>query len=147
MDALEQQRRRAWRRVTKVFVAAIAALAVAGLVDARQASDGWQIPAGAASEASPVPADAAALARGGQIYKSKCQRCHGPRGRGDGSEADPDRPPADLSDPARAARNPDGVLFYKIWNGRRQPKMPAFSSDLSKEEVWTVVHFVKTLRR
>jgi hypothetical protein len=22
-------------------------------------------------------------------------------------------------------RNPDGVMFYKIWNGRAKPRMPA----------------------
>ena len=31
----------------------------------------------------------------------------------------------DLTVARRAARNPDGVVFYKIWNGRQKPKMPA----------------------
>ena len=55
--------------------------------------------------------------------------------------------PDDFTDPARAARNPDGVMFYKIWNGRKSPKMPAVKTEgLSKDDVWTVIHFVKTFR-
>jgi mono/diheme cytochrome c family protein len=45
----------------------------------------------------------------------------------------------------RATRNTDGVLFYKIWNGRANPEMPAFKSELSKDEVWTVVEYAKSL--
>lgn len=112
-----------------------------------RASDGWQIPANAAAERNPIPRDESALAKGQSIYKSRCQRCHGPQGRGDGPEADPANPPGNLADPARAARNPDGVVFYKVWNGRRHPKMPAFKTELSREDVWLVTHYVASLRR
>lgn len=129
--------------------AAIAALALPALAgaQARNNPDGWQIPANAAAEANPVASTDAVIAKGKDLYRSKCQRCHGPGGRGDGPEADPDHKPEDLTDAARAARNPDGVMFYKVWNGRRKPKMPAYSTELSREEVWTVVHYVKTLRK
>ena len=114
---------------------------------AAQGGDGWQIPQSAASETNPVPGGDAAVVKGKGLYKSKCQRCHGVAGKGDGPEADPDHMPSDLTDGSRAARNPDGVLFYKMWNGRRKPKMPAFSTDLSREDVWTLVHYLKTLRK
>ena len=110
-------------------------------------SQGWQIPAGAAAEVNPVPATPATLARGRDLYQSKCQKCHGASGRGDGPEADPDQPPGDLTDAKRAPRNPDGVMFYKIWNGRSDPKMTAFKTDMPREDVWTVIHHVKTLRQ
>ena len=55
--------------------------------------------------------------------------------------------PADLTLAARASANPDGVLFYKVWNGRSRPKMPAFKSQLTKDDVWAVVEYVKTLRK
>jgi mono/diheme cytochrome c family protein len=107
----------------------------------------WNIPQNAASETNPVARTDAVLAKGKDLYKSKCQKCHGPMGKGDGPEADPDHAPDDLTDPARSARNPDGVVFYKVWNGRSKPKMPAASTDMSKDEVWTVVHYVQTLRK
>ena len=86
------------------------------------------------------------LKKGADLYKSKCQRCHGPKGKGDGPDADPDSPPEDLTNPARASRNPDGVMFYKVWNGRKEPKMPAFKADMSKTDVWTVITYIKTFR-
>jgi mono/diheme cytochrome c family protein len=108
--------------------------------------DSWQIPPNAAAEKNPVEASPAVLKKGLQLYNAKCERCHGSEGKGDGPDADPDAPPEDLTNPARASRNPDGVMFYKIWNGRKNPKMPAFKTDLSKNDVWTVINFVKTLR-
>jgi mono/diheme cytochrome c family protein len=110
-------------------------------------SDGWLIPAGAATEFNPAPGDSQALARGQSLYKAKCQRCHGADGTGHGPEADPDRPAGDLTDRRVAARNPDGVMFYKIWNGRAKPKMPAMKLDLTRSDVWLVVQYAKTFRQ
>jgi hypothetical protein len=39
------------------------------------------------------------------------------------------------------------VLFYKIWNGRAKPKMPAMNADIMRADVWRVIHDVKTLRK
>lgn len=107
----------------------------------------WQIPPDAATEKNPVESSPAVLKKGQQLYASKCERCHGKTGKGDGPDVDPDAPPEDLTNPARASRNPDGVMFYKIWNGRKEPKMPAFKTDMSKNDVWTVVHYIKEFRK
>lgn len=135
--------------LTITFAAALAgdARVVAGRTQPPARPDAWQIPPEAADEKNPVAAGEATLARGKQIYEAKCQRCHGPEGHGDGPDADPDQMPGDLSDGSRAPQNPDGIMFYKIWNGRSKPKMPAYSSELSREEVWTLIHYVKTLRK
>jgi mono/diheme cytochrome c family protein len=108
---------------------------------------GWTIPAGAAQEPNPMAAAPDAMTKGKALFEKKCQRCHGKEGKGDGPDADSDMPPEDLTDASRANRNPDGVMFYKVWNGRKSPKMPAFKTELSKEEVWTVVTFAKSLRK
>jgi mono/diheme cytochrome c family protein len=121
--------------------------AAAALSLPQSSSDGWQIAADAASLLNPVPLTPDVLAKGQALFKSKCQRCHGASGVGNGPDADRDHSPGDLTDGNRASRNPDGVLFYKIWNGRAKPKMPAFKTDISRDDVWTVVHFVKTLRK
>jgi mono/diheme cytochrome c family protein len=125
-------------------------LAVGAVRAASQApagSDGWNIPGGAATETNPVALNAGVLAKGKSLYKAKCQRCHGADGSGRGPDADPGRPPVDLTDGRRASRNPDGVMFYKIWNGRAKPKMPAMKSDIGSTDVWKVIHYVKTLRK
>jgi mono/diheme cytochrome c family protein len=107
----------------------------------------WVIPEGAAMESNPEPPNAAALARGQSVYKSKCQRCHGADGAGHGPEADPNHAAGDLTDRRAAARNPDGVMFYKIWNGRAQPMMPAMKTDITAADVWALIRYVKTLRK
>jgi mono/diheme cytochrome c family protein len=109
---------------------------------------GWTIPAGAAQEPNPLTSSPEVLAKGKEIFEKKCQKCHGKTGKGDGPDADPDEPPDDLTDASRASRNPDGVMFYKVWNGRKSPKMPSFKTEgLSKDEVWTVVTYAKSLRQ
>ena len=116
------------------------------VVAAAAQSDGWQIGDDALDLTNPVPVSSDVLERGRDLYGQKCRRCHGQTGRGNGPDADFEHPPRDLTDASRAARNPDGVLFYKIWNGRSNPRMPAFKAELTQTDVWTVVHFIKTLR-
>lgn len=121
--------------------------AQAGAAAPRQPA-GWQLPPDAAETKNPHNVDDKLLANGRAIFKDKCQRCHGPGGLGDGPDADPDvRDEMNLTDPKRADRNPDGVVFYKVSNGRRRPKMPAFKEELKPEQVWAVVAYVQTLRK
>lgn len=109
---------------------------------------GWTIPPEAKTETSPLPVTDKVVASGRSMFRSKCVRCHGPGGKGDGPDADPERAQdMDLTNPDRAASNPDGVVFYKIWNGRQQPKMPAFKSEMTREDAWTIVSYVQTLRQ
>ncbi len=108
---------------------------------------GWTIPPGAAEEKSPLNGNDAVVAAGRKLYSGKCQRCHGPEGKGDGPDADKTHQnDMNLTLATRAARNADGVVFYKIWNGRPSPKMPTFSEELSKEQAWAIVAYVQTLR-
>jgi mono/diheme cytochrome c family protein len=125
----------------------IAAAAVIVRVQEDDEDGGWQIPATAGREVNPIAASDQVIAKGKEIFKSKCQKCHGPLGKGDGPDADPKHKPGNLSDSSRASRNPDGVMFYKIWNGRQNPKMPAFKSEITREQVWTVIQYAKTLRK
>ena len=110
--------------------------------------NGWQIPPDAAEKKSPLTADDKILAAGKAVFTDKCKRCHGPSGLGDGPDADPDsRQDMDLTVAKRADRNPDGVVFYKVMNGRKKPKMPAFKEELNEQQVWEVVAYVQSLRK
>lgn len=138
------------RRLIVAVCCLVAALAVTTAPRAQQPPanpDGWQIPPTAATEANPIAASPDVIAKGKNLFHSKCERCHGATGVGNGPDADPEHMPDNLTDASRAARNPDGVMYYKIWNGRKKPKMPAFKSDLAQNDVWTVIHYVKTLRK
>jgi mono/diheme cytochrome c family protein len=115
---------------------------------ARRGATGWDLPADADTTKNPLTVDAKVLASGKTLYTDKCRRCHGPTGVGDGPDADPDhREDMDLTNPKRADRNSDGVVFYKVWNGRSRPKMPAFKEELTKEQVWSLVAYVQSLRK
>lgn len=108
----------------------------------------WTIPATAAEEKNPLTVNAATLAGGKKVYEAKCQSCHGPAGKGDGPDADKKYADTmDLTQAARAARNSDGQVFYKVWNGRLNPKMPAFSEQLTKDQAWAVVAYAQSLRQ
>jgi mono/diheme cytochrome c family protein len=123
----------------------MAAPALSGVEGAQ--GTGWQLPPTAADEKNPVDVNAATLAAGRRLYREHCQRCHGPQAKGNGSDADPKfRRTMDLTNADRAERNPDGVVFHKIWSGREKPKMPAFKDKLTKEQTWSLVAYVQSLR-
>jgi mono/diheme cytochrome c family protein len=142
-------------RVAALGVAAVgilAALSTAGAQQSKPATPsspaGWTLPANAADTKNPYPVDENLLATGKAIYKDKCQRCHGPGGLGDGEDADPDhQEEMDLTNAKRAEKNPDGVVFYKVSNGRRRPKMPPFKDELTEQQIWAVVAYTQSLRK
>jgi mono/diheme cytochrome c family protein len=108
---------------------------------------GWTIPQTAAAQTNPIVVTEATLAAGKKLFASKCERCHGPAGKGDGEDANPDHlHDMDLTKGDDAAQNPDGVVFYKVWNGRSSPQMPAFSEQITADQAWTIVAYVQTLR-
>ena len=118
------------------------------VVPATVQANRWTIPTGGAAETNPLPINPATLAGGKKLFAAKCERCHGPAGKGDGPDADAKYADTmDLTNAARAPRNSDGTVFYKIWNGRSNPKMPAFSEDTSKEQVWAIVAYAQSLRK
>ena len=128
---------------------AAAAFGAASLAaQSKPSTSGWQLPPEADTLKSPLTVDAKVLRGGKAVFKDKCERCHGPAGLGDGPDADPDSMmDMDLTLAKRAERNSDGVVFYKVMNGRRKPKMPAFKEELSSDQVWAVVAYVQSLRK
>jgi mono/diheme cytochrome c family protein len=115
---------------------------------ALQTPNAWALGEDAETKKNPLPADDKTLATGRGIFKDKCQRCHGPGGIGDGPDADPDaRENMDLTNPKRADQNSEGVVYYKVLNGRKKPKMPAFKEELSEQQIWAVVAYARSLRK
>jgi mono/diheme cytochrome c family protein len=125
-----------------------AVLATALSVTAAAMQTTWTLGEDADTKKNPLTIDAKTLAIGKGIYKDKCERCHGPGGLGDGPDSDPEAAPdMDLTNAKRVARNPDGVVYYKVLNGRKKPKMPAFKDELTEQQIWAVVAHVQTLRK
>ena len=132
-----------------ILVAAVASTTIGVEVRATDAiqARGWTVGEDAETRKNPLTPDESTLAAGKAIYKQKCQRCHGPGGLGDGPDADPDATEMDLTNAKRASRNPDGLVYYKVLNGRGRPKMPAFKDELNEQQIWTVVTYVQSLRK
>jgi mono/diheme cytochrome c family protein len=124
----------------------IGALAIAAAGSIVSAQNNWTIPAGGANEKNPNPVTPAMVQQGQSLFSDNCARCHGKTGVGDGPDGDPQMMPADLTDPYRAPLNPDGTLFYKISNGKGND-MPAFKDKMTKDQIWSVVEYIKTLRK
>lgn len=137
------------RRSSLVAFIIIALAAALGAVSTQdKPGSGWTLPPDADTVKNPLTVDQKVLNTGKAIFKDKCVRCHGPAGLGDGPDADPDaREKMDLTNPKAADRNSEGVIYHKVWNGRRRPKMPAFKEELTEQQVWSVVAYVQTLRK
>ena len=83
--------------------------------------------------------DAAAL------YKSKCAKCHGPEGKGDGSAAKTMKlTVGDLTDAKRMGEFTDARLTEIIVKGEK--KMPKYDT-LKPEEVSALIAYVKTFSK
>ncbi len=105
------------------------------------------IPAAYASLRNPLPANAATLASGRQVYAQNCAICHGESGAGDGPAAQGlNPPPVNLRLTARMPMSrSDGYLYWTIAEGG-QPfgtAMPAFKQNLSKQQIWAVIAYIQ----
>ncbi len=96
---------------------------------------------------NPVPADAASIARGQELFRINCSQCHGLDGKGDGTIANflQKIKPADLTGPVVSSLS-DGAIFLVITNGMPNA-MPPLNENLLVRERWDVVNYVRTLQK
>ncbi len=100
---------------------------------------------------NPVPHSPEAVAVGKALYSGKgnCYVCHGNDGRGNGEGGvmlSP--PPRDLTDPTFQMLRKDGEIFYSIKHGVSDTGMFSYVPRmLTEEEAWTVVQYIRTIRR
>jgi copper transport protein len=91
----------------------------------------------------PVPADSASLDRGRAEYQ-RCVACHGVAGRGDGPAGRTLNPrPADFR-VHMAAGHTDRQLFDWISKGIDGTAMPAFGDQLTEQDRWDVINYIRT---
>jgi mono/diheme cytochrome c family protein len=96
--------------------------------------------------------DAAMIARGKEIYATKCAVCHGDAGDGKGPAgvALPLKPP-DLRDKAGIAEMRDNYWFWRVSEGglvdpfkSKGSAMPSWKTDLSVQDRWAVMAYQHT---
>jgi mono/diheme cytochrome c family protein len=91
------------------------------------------------------PEDALAISRGSVVFANFCVPCHGAAGKGDGPviQRGYPAPPSLFADNARKIK--DGQIFHILTYG--QKNMPAYASQLSREDRWRVIAFVRSLQK
>ena len=95
--------------------------------------------------ANPLPVTMEVLERGRRQYQNHCQVCHGALGEGKPSlSAAYTAKPANLQS-STIMGYPDGRIYYAISHGYNS--MPAYAGDLSPDDRWAVVHYVRALQR
>ncbi len=110
----------------------------------------WDLPPDADKTKNPVEPTEESIAQGKELFmtrKGNCIFCHGETGSGN-KENLPKlrRVPADLSNAKRMPKLSDGEIFWKITRGI-PGIMPSREKQLTEEERWHVVNFVRTLAK
>ena len=94
---------------------------------------------------SPLPSgDPAAIQRGGVVYSTFCEQCHGKYQDGLGTVGQSFAPlSADLRS-SKVQSLPDGILFQHIsyGNGGRQPPL---ATTIRISDRWSVIAFIKSI--
>jgi mono/diheme cytochrome c family protein len=104
--------------------------------------DKWTAPADADKKTNPVASNAKSLETGKALFGTNCKSCHGTKGKGDGPKSSElDKAPNDFTK-ADFQKQTDGALFYKITEGKKP--MPSFKKELTEEQRWTVINYLRT---
>lgn len=94
---------------------------------------------------NPLMLDEKIIEEGKKLYSSMCQHCHGEKGDGNGpmvtSGAYAGVP--NYMEEARMKIS-NGQMFYSIYYGKGM--MGAHRSLLNKREIWTLVHYVRSMQ-
>ena len=95
---------------------------------------------------SPVaPENQRARDRGAFVFANFCAVCHGAGGAGNGPVAQRGYPPPPSLLAEHAQKMKDGQLFHILSYG--QNNMPSYASQLSREDRWNAILYVRALQR
>lgn len=99
----------------------------------------------AARGITPRATSAQGVMVGQMQFSAQCQQCHGIGGRAPSDIGRSMYPPAvDLGSPQVQAYS-DAELFWIVKHGIRLTGMPGFGRTLSDDEIWPLVHYIRTL--
>ena len=95
---------------------------------------------------NPQPFEVDNIQQGDSIYREHCAECHGVTGRGDGPWAIENRGSIPDLAAAHMDMHTDGEIYWWIKYGIPSLDMPALGDELSDDENWTVINFMRSLR-
>ena len=125
--------------LTLATLLAVTQLSIAGVTASQQ---GGTVKTSSAPAATPK-----SVAAGEKLFRAHCRMCHGNDARGDGPEAPAGSHPPNLTDETWKHGSTDAEVFEVIRTGVG-PKfdMKGFRSRLTTEEMWSLVHYLRSLR-
>jgi mono/diheme cytochrome c family protein len=110
-----------------------------------------RVPADKLAEAralkSPLADSPEIVEKGKPLYEGKggCVNCHGKEGRGDGPVARELNPsPRNFHHHGFWRHRTEGEIFWVIKHGSPGTSMIGFGSQLTDEEIWTVIRYLRT---
>ncbi len=100
--------------------------------------------AGGELQSPAAPDNNWARQRGAFVFATFCQECHGAGGAGNGTivQRGFPPPPSLLADHTRGLK--DGQVFHILTYG--QNNMPSYASQLSRQDRWYVIAYLRTLQ-
>lgn len=90
-------------------------------------------------QGNPFPGNTDSVQRGADLYATHCLSCHGAQARGGWSEAE-----AVKIQTPRIVDKSVSVIAYSAAYGKGA-FMPAFEDQLTKEQLWDIANYVKSL--
>ncbi|HEU5453059.1 MAG TPA: cytochrome c [Terriglobales bacterium] len=91
-----------------------------------------------------APGNERALQRGAQVFANFCSECHGAAAAGNGPVAQRGYPPPPSLLAEHAVKMKDGQLFHILTYG--QNNMPSYASQLSRQDRWDAIFYVRSLQ-
>jgi mono/diheme cytochrome c family protein len=115
--------------------------ALFGLLMVEGIAHEWMAPKKIAETKNPIALDDKSFERGKKVYSQNCASCHGTDKKGmSAEETGLGVSPPNLK--KRIATHSDGDFFWKIQQGRND--MPAFNNDLTKQQIWDVINYIRS---
>jgi mono/diheme cytochrome c family protein len=111
----------------------------------QQKAKPWQVPDKYVKMKNAKTGDAAATAKGKELWGKFCKSCHGATGKGDGAKAASLKTfPGDFTAKEFKGMS-DGEIYYKSFIGRDE--MPNFEKKVTDEgDRWGLVNYMRTLK-
>lgn len=95
--------------------------------------------------ASPYAANSNTLQRGGFVFANYCAACHGADAKGMGPVAQRGYPPPPSLLAQHARDMKDGQMFHVLTLG--QNNMPSYAGQLSRDDRWMAVIYIRSLQQ
>ncbi len=117
-------------------------------VESMEALERPVTPAEFENKRNPVKSSESIMADGKERFAKSCATCHGDSGEGDGPAAAAlDPKPENLKEYQRQLS--DGYLFWRISEGGAgepfNSSMPPWKGVLDEEQIWNIIHYIRSL--